>query len=176
MIPRKLHQVKHIPFYRQEKPYTCAPAVIRMALAALGQPLSEAYIAKVAGTNAKKGTSNAQILQCLKKLGVAHMMGYRLRYNDLMMYSKLGITMVDWAPQVLFPDHPEFMPSRHFNPDEESHCALVISATPQRIVLQDPVLGRRIRLSRKDFIKAWSSHQVEEDRWMIAILPRIVKR
>jgi ABC-type bacteriocin/lantibiotic exporter with double-glycine peptidase domain len=159
MIPRKLHKIERIPYYRQEKDYTCAPATIRMALAALGQPLTE-----------------AQILRCLKKLGVAHMMGYRLRYNDLMMYSKLGITIVDWAPQVLFPEHPEFLPSKHFNPEEESHCAIVVSASPQRIVLQDPVLGRRVRLSRKDFLKAWSSHQVEEDRWMIAILPRIVKR
>lgn len=172
MIPRKLPSKKHIPYYKQEKTFTCGPAVLRMALAGLGKKMSERQLEKAAGTTSSKGTPNLHMTKCLKKLGVAHMMGYKMRYHDLMHYTKQGITIIDWMPQLLFPDHPEFKRSHLFNPSEDSHYAIVISAGAKWVVLQDPVLGRRLRLLRKDFVHAWRDPILDADRWMLAILPR----
>ncbi|MBI4151000.1 C39 family peptidase [Candidatus Woesearchaeota archaeon] len=170
MIPRKPAIKRTIPFYPQEKPYTCGPATIRMALAALGRRVTEKYLVKMTGTTAKHGTTSAQMIKCLRKLKVAHMTGYNLRYHDLMYYANQGIAIIDWAPQVLFPYHPEFVHTEHFNPTEESHCAIVLSVSPKFIVIRDPVLGKKIKLSRTNFLKAWNSP--EEDRWMLVVMPR----
>ena len=175
MIPRKSKHIKHIPYYKQETGFSCGPAVLRMALAGLGKKLSERKIAQIAGTTSQKGTPNLNMIKCLKKLGVAHMMGYKMRYHDLMHYTKQGVTIIDWMPQLLFPAHPEFQRSPGFNPSEDSHYAIVISAGEKWVVLQDPVLGRRLRLLKKDFVHAWRDPILDANRWMIAILPRALE-
>jgi len=161
----------HIPYYRQQKPYTCGPAVLRMALAAIGKKRSETYLARLAETTAKHGTVNFGMLRCLRKLDVSYMTGYRIRYRDLMRYVRQGVVIVDWMPQLLFPDHPEFTASKTFSPDEDSHCTLVVAASPRFVTLQDPVLGRRVRISRKEFVRAWRDPTSASNHWMLMILP-----
>jgi len=48
---------ENFPLHKQETPYTCGPASLRMVLEYLGHPLSEAEIAKKMGTKPKVGTS-----------------------------------------------------------------------------------------------------------------------
>jgi ABC-type bacteriocin/lantibiotic exporter with double-glycine peptidase domain len=159
-----------LPYYRQQKPYTCGPAVLRMALAGMGKKLSEPYLTRLAGTNARKGTSNFGLISCLRKLSKAYMTGYRIRYADLQKYTKLGPVIVDWMPQLVYPEHPEFQPSPEFNPEEDSHYAIVVAASSKFVTLQDPVLGRRIRISRKEFVKSWRDPTSASNHWMLVIL------
>lgn len=161
-----------IPFYRQQTAYTCGPAVLRMALAGLGKRRSEAYLARLCETNARTGTSNFGLMRCLRKLEVEYLTWYRARYVDLQRYvHKGGCVVVDWMPQVVFPYHPEFLPSREFNPAEDSHYAIVVSAGGKFVILQDPVLGRRLRVLRSDFVRAWRDPCSKSYHWMLVVFP-----
>jgi len=55
------------PTHRQETPYTCGPAAVKLALSFLGHEAPEAEIAKRMGTNGLWGTSNGQLLCAYKK-------------------------------------------------------------------------------------------------------------
>jgi len=162
---------RRIPYYRQQKPFTCGPAVLRMALAAFGKRRTEATLARLAETNAKKGTSNFGLVRCLRRLQMSYITGYRMRYTDLMRALRQGIVIIDWMPQHIFPDHPEFVPSKEFDPDEDSHYAIVVAASRKFITLQDPVLGRRIRISRQEFVRAWRDPTSTSKHWMLVVLP-----
>lgn len=158
-----------IPYYRQQKDYTCGPAVLRMALAARGHKLTERTIARCAQTNAKHGTSNFGMQRCLRKLEAPYWMAYRCRYRDLQRSVKEGVVIVDWMPQVIFPDHKEFTPSRNFNPEKDSHYAIVVAAGEHFVTLQDPVLGRRVRVSRVSFMKTW--HDAHSSvHWLLCVI------
>ena len=159
----------HIPYYRQQKAYTCGPAVLRMALAAIGKKRSEAYLAKLAETTAKDGTSNFGMMRCLKKLGIEYMTWYRGCYRDLQKYVSKGCVIVDWTPQYIFPEHPYFLPSKEFNPEKHTHYTIVISAGAKFVTLQDPVMGRRFRVYRSDFVRAWRDPCSKSSHWMLVV-------
>ncbi|MBI4147748.1 peptidase C39 family protein [Candidatus Woesearchaeota archaeon] len=159
-----------IPYYRQQAPYTCGPAVLRMALSAMGKRRSEAYLARLAETTAREGTSNFGLLRCLRKLNIEYMTWYRGSYRDIQLNVKNGIVIIDWMPQLIFPEHPEFRPSREFNPDEDAHYALIVSAGEKFVTLQDPALGRRLRVSRASFLKAWRDPLSTSNHWMLVVL------
>lgn len=160
-----------IPFYRQQTAYTCGPAVLRMALGFVGRRRSEGYLARLCETNAKTGTSNFGLMRCLRKFDIEYMTWYRARYEELQRYARRGCVIVDWAPQFVFPDHPEFRHSREFNPEEDSHYAIVVSAGGKFVTLQDPVLGRRLRVLRSDFVRAWRDPCSKSYHWMLVIFP-----
>jgi len=160
-----------IPFYRQQKDYTCVPATFRMALAAYGRRLSEPYLARLCDTTAKRGTSNWAMSRAMRRLNWPYLTGYRIRYNALSHYTTHGIVIVDWSPQLIYPEHPEFQHSHCFDPDKESHVAIVISAAQKFVTLQDSVLGRRVRVRRKDFLKAWRNPRSKSRHWMFVLLP-----
>ena len=162
---------RRIPYYRQQKPFTCGPAVLRMALAAFDKRRAETTLARLAETNAKKGTSNFSLVRCLRRLKMAYITGYRMRYTDLMRAVQQGIVIIDWMPQYIFPDHPEFLPCKEFNPDEDSHYAIVVAASQKFITLQDPVLGRRVRISRNEFVRSWRDPVSTSRHWMLVVLP-----
>ena len=157
-----------IPFYRQKKHYTCGPAVLRMALAALGIRKTEEYLAKISGTSSS-GTGNYGLSRALRKLKLSYTSGYRMAYKDLLPATKKGVVIVDWMPQLIFPEHPEFINSEEFNPKHDAHYAIVIAAGPSFIMLQDPVLGRRVRLPRTQFVRAWRDAGTSY-HWMLVLL------
>jgi len=145
---------KNIPFYRQQSPYTCGPAVLRMALASFGIKKKEQYLARISETT-RHGTSNFGLFKALRTLSVPYESGYRMRYRDLMRAVRRGTVIIDWMPQLIYPSHPEFQHSREFNPLIDAHYAIVISAATSYVTLQDPILGRRVRVSRREFLKVW---------------------
>lgn len=159
------------PFYRQQKHFTCGPAVLRMALAAHGRRLTEAYLTKKCETSARHGSSNFGLMRCLRSMGVSYITEYRARYRDLGWYLRKGIVIVDWMPQLIFPDHPEFAPSPQYDPDEDAHYAIVVSAGEIYITLQDPVLGRRIRVRRSEFVRAWRDPTSQTAHWVMVVQP-----
>ena len=158
-----------IPYYRQQKPFTCGPGVLRMALASRGRRYTEAYLAKIAGTTAKTGTPNYGMQRCLKQIGVPYMASYRASYAALQRGTKIGIVIVDWMPQVVFPEHPEFKACKEFDPDEDSHYAIVVAASDTFVTLQDPVLGRRVRILRREFVRAWRDPSSASAHWMLVV-------
>lgn len=160
-----------VPFYRQQKPHTCGPAVLRMALAAHGLRYTERYLARLAGTNAMHGTSNFGLMRVLRTLGVPYSTEYRTRYRSLAAYAHEGVAIVDWMPQYVYPEHPEFVHSREFDPETDGHYAVVVSAAPRFVTLQDPVLGRRVRVTRAEFVRAWRDPTSKSAHWVLAVLP-----
>lgn len=163
--------VMHIPYHKQEKDYTCGPAVLRMALGALGKKYTERHLGKLAGTTAQHGTPTYRLQRVLYKMDVSYISGYRRPYSELGKYVEKGITIIDWMPQVIFPQHPEFQQTRYYNPEEDSHYAIVLSAGKTWTLLRDPVLGRQVRVTRKDFLRAWRDPRSKSRHWMLAVLP-----
>ncbi len=54
----------NFPLHKQETPYTCGPASLRMVLEYLGHPLAEPEISQRMGTSPKLGTSFLQMHSC----------------------------------------------------------------------------------------------------------------
>jgi len=163
--------MRRIPFYRQETHYTCGPSVLRMALAAYGRKVSEAYLKRLCGTSARHGTSNNGLMRCLRTMEVPYITEYRARYDELQIYVERGVVIVDWMPQVVFPEHPGFQASPQFDPDEDAHYAIVAAAGKRRVFLQDPVLGRRVRLKREEFVRAWRDPTSKSYHWVLVVMP-----
>ena len=59
--------LQNFPVYKQETPYTCGPASVRMCLAFLGHKLPEKEIARRMGTSPLFGTSPWQLLPAYNK-------------------------------------------------------------------------------------------------------------
>lgn len=59
--------LENFPLYKQETPYTCGPASVRMCLAFLGHKLSEQEIAKRMGTRPGLGTFPWQLNHAYNK-------------------------------------------------------------------------------------------------------------
>lgn len=159
-----------IPYYRQQKDYTCGPAVLRMILASLGKRVTEKHLARLAGTSAQKGTSNFSMARMIGSTGLPYITGQNVGYGDLRAYVKHGITVIEWMPQHLFPGHCAFEETHNYNPEKDSHYALVVAASAQYVTLQDPVLGRRVRVGRKGFIRAWRDWDETHLRWFLTVL------
>lgn len=160
---------QRIPFYRQQKDYTCGPSTLRMVLAAKGRKYTEEYIARHAETRAKTGTSNFGMQRFLRKIGVAYTAAYRTRYSELRRATRRGPVIVDWMPQHIFPAHPEFIACKEYDPEKDSHYAIVIAAADTFVTLQDPVLGRRVRLLRSKFMRAWRDPTSASAHWMLVV-------
>lgn len=72
-----------IPFVRQKNDYFCGPAVLAMALRALGIRATQQEAARRAGTTKKNGTSAKGLIAALKSFGVRAEAGNRKTFADI---------------------------------------------------------------------------------------------
>ncbi|MEK7566636.1 MAG: cysteine peptidase family C39 domain-containing protein [Patescibacteria group bacterium] len=139
-----------IPYYRQENGYFCGPATLKMALEFFGKKISQKKLAKIAGTNKKRGTLRKDMVKTARRFGFkakAFYWGDFKAIKSFLAEKKMVI--------VIFVEPSE----------GENHYAVVAGVDPKMIVLNDSLNGRNFRMSRKEFVARWNKWK----RWFMVL-------
>lgn len=134
------------PFHKQETRYSCAPACMRMVLAALGHPMAEDLL-RVLTDCSPVGTEAFQVVEAARQLGLSASRKYTLasleELTTLLSEGHWPIVYVDLWPL-------------HGGLSGQYHAMVVIALDPTAVTVLDPLHGER-QLPREDFQAAWSA-------------------
>ena len=148
-----------IPFYKQEKPYTCGSAAMRMVLSSLGIKKSEDYLSKLLKATPEEGCASFEPFSKVAK-----------KFNLNWIEKKKGTIInlkelieQDYGIIVCYMD----LKNRK---EEEAHYSVVKSIDKKNIYLYDPYYGPKIKFGLNYFRKLWIKDMHHSERgWFIAI-------
>lgn len=146
-----------IPFYKQDRTYTCGPVALQMAAAFLGKHASERDLARMAHTNATEGTAHAGMIAAARAEGLYCYVNEGSSLEEITQFLRLGIPIIV--------DYTE--PS-----GEEGHYAVVAGRDDGKLVLNDPWNGKDFKISEKEFLARWHDKHPSGflcERWMMAL-------
>ncbi|HLH88856.1 MAG TPA: cysteine peptidase family C39 domain-containing protein [Xanthobacteraceae bacterium] len=126
----------------------CGPASLRIVLDYFGTSLPEEVIARACRSSDKTGTTGTNLVRGARRLGFsAHIVdGADFRTIERWLVRNTPV-IVDWMSSIARHPVREAMPCGHYS----VACGL----DRAHILLQDPAIGRRRRLSRREFANLW---------------------
>jgi ABC-type bacteriocin/lantibiotic exporter with double-glycine peptidase domain len=130
-----------LPFYKQETPFSCVPACLRMVLAGFGVELSEAELRDRCDCTFL-GTGALQAVEAVRGLGFLEATKGNLAPQGLDVELELGrypIVYINLLP---------------IDGIQTSHAIIVVAASQESVIVYDPLVGER-ELSRPVFERAW---------------------
>ena len=130
------------PFYRQEEPYSCVPACLRMVLAAKGFVVSESVLRDYCDCNFL-GTDALKAVDALRSIGFYNSNKCTLRLPALMMELNAGCYPIAFL---------NLLPIDGIN---DPHAMVVIAIDDDFVNVYDPLQGERL-LPRTTFDTAWA--------------------
>ncbi len=145
-----------IPFYRQEKNYTCGPASMRMVLESVGLRKSEKELARLLETNRISGTWNISFIKLAKK--------YKLKY---VVNSNSDIKELKHLLRNSY-----YVIVCYFNSiEKKGHYSVTNKIGNKYIYLLDPWFGPDLKYPLKYFRKIWKSDpKYDNERcWFFAV-------
>jgi predicted double-glycine peptidase len=151
------HDMKlKVPFFKQDKEYTCGPAAMQMALAFLGSFHSEHGLSKALHTNAEIGTRHSAIIDEARSEGFFCYVNNNSSLEEVESYIERKLPVI-----VHFIE-----PSSN-----EGHYAVVLGFTGTQIILHDPWNGPDFKIDKNDFSSRWHGTQNHHEfhRWMMVI-------
>jgi ABC-type bacteriocin/lantibiotic exporter with double-glycine peptidase domain len=135
----------NVPHFRQQTPYTCLPACVRMVLAYQGQHHDELELAEVLETIPVFGTPTDKVEPALRQLG------YRSRWFENATTTKMQEVLAQSWPVIIFVFASDLP---HGN--SGLHALVLIELTAQRAVFLDPSLDDELTLKTSFFQRVWS--------------------
>lgn len=146
--------VLDIPYYKQDKIYTCAAASLQAVLGHSGHFKSEKWLERKLKTNPQHGVSH----QSLKS--VARALGYVCTYARRGSLTQIGYYLSRRLPVIVNYIEPV---------TEQGHYAVVVGLSSEEVVLNDPWLGPGFKLKRADFLRRWHNGRRNSKRWMLVL-------
>jgi ABC-type bacteriocin/lantibiotic exporter with double-glycine peptidase domain len=131
-----------LPFYRQEKPYSCVPACLRMVLAAKGYVVSELVLRERCDCTFL-GTDALTAVDALRAMGFSNSSKCTLRLTELMMDLNAGCYPIVFL---------NLLPIDGVN---DPHAMVVTAVDDDSVYVYDPLQGERL-LPRSTFDTAWA--------------------
>jgi len=133
----------NLPFHRQEHPYSCTVACLRILLAYHGIEVDEATLRRKCKTR-EFGTYASDILACAHELGFAATIKHlSLEQLQLLIdYGTFPIVYINMFPTSQVP---------------YVHTVIVEGYEADRLLLVDPNTGPR-EIRTADFLEAWEIH------------------
>ena len=131
-----------VPFYRQEKPYSCVPACLRMVLAAKGYAVSESVLRERCDCTFL-GTDALIAVDALRAMGFNNSSKCTLRLTELLMKLSAGCYPIVFL---------NLLPIDGVN---DPHAMVVIAVDDDIVNVCDPLQGERL-LPRSSFDTAWA--------------------
>jgi ABC-type bacteriocin/lantibiotic exporter with double-glycine peptidase domain len=135
-----------VPHFRQEYPYTCLPACIRMVLAYRGKKHSERQIALACQTLPPFGTQPEAVEDGLKALG------YQCRWFEGTTTKKLRELLTNDWPVIIF----VYAADLHRG-GSGLHAVVLVDLDDSAVLLLDPAQNRPTKLSLKTFEILWAN-------------------
>jgi ABC-type bacteriocin/lantibiotic exporter with double-glycine peptidase domain len=146
LIKRGPHLALDTRHFRQSHAM-CGPASLRIVLAYFGKAMPEKMIAKVCRSTNAAGTTGTKLVQGARQLGFEARIIDGGNFRTVERWLKRDVpVIVDWMSAIARPAHA-MMPCGHYS--------VVCGLDRDNIILQDPAVGRRRKLSRRDFLDLW---------------------
>jgi len=149
-----------LPFYKQDKSYTCGPAALQGVLDFLGTFKSEGWLTSHLHTDKEKGTSHEEMIRLAERLGFQTHTHPRGSLREIKYFLKQEL------PIIVNYIEPE---------DEEGHYAVVSGLENGNIILNDPWLGRDFKLQTQDFKKRWHNSAGNSQAWLLVVSSQPIK-
>jgi ABC-type bacteriocin/lantibiotic exporter with double-glycine peptidase domain len=131
-----------LPFYKQEEPYSCVPACLRMVLAAKGYIVSESILRERCDCTFL-GTDALNAVDALRAMGFSNSSKCTMRLTELIMELSVGLYPIVFV---------NLLPIDGIN---EPHAVVVTAIDDNNVNLCDPLKGERL-LPRSTFDTAWA--------------------
>lgn len=131
-----------LPFYKQEEPYSCVPACLRMVLAAKGYTVSESILRERCDCTFL-GTDALNAVDALRAMGFSNSSKCTMRITELVMELNAGLYPIIFV---------NLLPIDGVN---EPHAMVVTALDEDKVNLCDPLKGKRL-LPRSTFDTAWA--------------------
>jgi ABC-type bacteriocin/lantibiotic exporter with double-glycine peptidase domain len=133
--------------YRQSHAM-CGPASLRIVLAYFGKPLRETIVARACRSSDKTGTTGANLVRGAQQLGFAARIIDNANLRTIQRWLERDVpVIVDWMSAIARRPGSAMMPCGHY--------AVACGLDREHIFLQDPAIGRRRRIARRDFQDLW---------------------
>ena len=143
-----------MPFFYQEKKWSCGPAAMRIALVTLGINRTEKQLIKLLKTNSRIGTNNKAFPEVAEKFKLNYIVKRVATTNDLIgAFNREYIIIICYTEEKM----------------KVGHYAVIKEINDKYIILKDPTHGSNLKFSLNRFSKLWKQTFENEKRWFIGI-------
>lgn len=138
-----------LPYYKQETPFTCALACLRMVLEPIGRKITEYELSKIIGFDIDVGFSASMIRQTCDILGIKCKINFENTVEKLKeLVHKQIFPICMTSPAVIY----DMLDTEH------KHFIVIKDITDKNIIINDPDQefgeeGKEISIDK--FLKAW---------------------
>ncbi len=145
----------------------CGPACLRIVFAYFDRSVPEPTIARACRSSSLTGTTGTNLVRGALRLGfAAHIIdGATFQHIERWLCRQVP-PIVDWMSAMA--SHP----SR--SPMPCGHYSVVCGLDRHSIFLQDPAIGRRRRVARRDFVNLWFDFSRVRPRRQDLIVRRLI--
>ena len=130
------------PLYRQETPYSCVPACLRMVLASLGHEVAEVTLRTLCDCTVF-GTEALKAVDAMRQLGFTRTTKQTCTMEELSQQLQGGhwpIVVVNMLP---------------ITGQRNAHAVVVVEVGSAQLTVNDPLDGERV-LPQTTFLMAWA--------------------
>ena len=146
-------------WHEQELDYSCGPASIRMALAALGIKRSERSINRLSKLT-RDGLWHIQMITTVRKLGLYSFVKRDTSIRDLRSLLSLGLPLIV---------NYNMIPRRFPDSGEGGHYALIKGIEGSKVRVCCPVEGPCHIISLREFHHNWFDREEASQRWLMVL-------
>jgi ABC-type bacteriocin/lantibiotic exporter with double-glycine peptidase domain len=126
----------------------CGPACLKIEFAHFGRRVSEKEIGKACRSSPQSGTTGTNLVKGAKQFGFSAKIFDRSNFRTIAKWLRRGVpVIVDWMSTVPTVGARQSMACGHYS--------VVSGLDKDHIVIQDPAVGARRRLSRRAFQSVW---------------------
>lgn len=142
----------NVPYFRQNRNFTCSPVCLRMVLAYWGFEIDEISLSIQCGTTVF-GTAAKQVVTAAQHLGFDSEYQFQSKFSILRRILRNEIPpIVAIDPNLLYE-----LPQRIY----AKHVIVVIEITKSQVIFHDSNVGNNLTVDPALFKKAWSASQNE---------------
>lgn len=132
------------PYYKQETPYSCAPACLRMVMEALGVSVTEQEIRRQCDCD-EEGTTAKKLEAAAREFGFPQSKAISLVADEQTGLRELAKMLAGgFYPIVYLKMSPPF----------DLHAVVIVSFIEDKIQILDPYFGER-RIEKESFMVEW---------------------
>ena len=143
-----------VPYHEQINAYTCGPASLQMVFEYFQKLESQHALAHKAQSSPEWGTDNSAMIRVATDAGFYVYVNNGSTLHEIKHFVEQGLPVI-----VNFIE-----PS-----DNEAHFAVVVGFNRKSLLLNDPSNGRKIRMSRKEFLDRWYSMHKIHKKWIMVL-------
>ena len=143
-----------VPYYKQDKDYTCGPVCLQMVFKYLGKFKSESKISKEVNAKLHSGTYRKRMISEANKMGFSCIAESNSSLEKIKHFVELRL------PVIVYYIEPA---------DNIEHYAVIIGFKNNMIIMNDPWNGKNFKIKEGEFLSRWHNQRRTFKRWMMVI-------